>query len=141
MSGLPPSLTVGVPLAFDAALCRFNENPCQCWGVLVGVPKTSHYLRLGAADQAETALGSLVHKTSKGLSAEHDLSRTPRTSRDEGGRDKEGEALRTCEPTQPCLRKRKAQGSPVPSLQKKVVPCEVNTGPVPLSFPLLNLPL
>ena len=69
---------------------------------------TSHYLRLGAADQAETALGFLVHRTSHGLSAEPKLSWTPRTSMGEGGRDKEGEALRTCEPTQPDPRKRKA---------------------------------
>ena len=95
---------------------------------------TSHYLRLGAADHAECALGSLVHRTSQGLSAEPDLSRTPRTSMDEGGRDKEGEALRTCEPTRPSPGKRKAQGSPVPSLPKKVVPRVVPTDPVPLSF-------
>ena len=34
-SGLPPSLTVNVPLAFDAELCRFEENPCGCWGALL----------------------------------------------------------------------------------------------------------
>ena len=59
---------------------------------------------------------------------------TPRTSMDEGGRDKEGEALSTCEPTLPCPKKRKAQGSPVPSLPKKVVPRVVTADPVPLSF-------
>ena len=102
---------------------------------------TSHYLRLGAVEHAESALGSLVHRTSQGLSAEPELSRTPRTSMDEGGRDKEGEALRTCEPSQPCPRKRKAQGSPIPSLPKKVVSPGVEKGAVPLSFSFAKPPV
>ena len=61
---------------------------------------SAHYLRLGAPLIASQKIASLVHKTSPGVSAEPDLSRTPlRKNFEEGGRDKEGVARKTGEVT------------------------------------------
>ena len=63
---------------------------------------TGHYLRLGAPLEASKKVWDLVHKTSPGISDEPELSRTPsKRSFVKGGMDKEGEALRTGEPTNP----------------------------------------
>ena len=52
--------------------------------------------------EAARKIEALVHKTSPGVSAEPDLSRTPlKKCFEEGGRDKEGGALKSGEPTLP----------------------------------------
>ena len=57
----------------------------------------AHYLRLGVAEKAQKLMKAGVHKTSPGLSAESDWSRTPGRY-DPGGRDREDEAQRQGEP-------------------------------------------
>ena len=68
---------------------------------------SAHYLRLGAAGVAGRVLEQVVHKTSLVQSAEPELSRTPGTKADPGGRDNGGEAQSTNEPARPTPRKRK----------------------------------
>ena len=54
----------------------------------------------GAPLEAARKIEALVHKTSPGVSAEPDLSRTPlKKCFEEGGRDKEGGALKSGEVT------------------------------------------
>ena len=62
---------------------------------------TSHYLRLNAAQGAGEAVKNVVHRSSLGGRAEPELSRTPGRFTDPGGRDNEGEARNTSEPTPP----------------------------------------
>jgi hypothetical protein len=72
----------------------------------------AHYQRLGAQEKLEENLNlalaceSGVHsQTSHRGSAEPDLSRTPLSPGDRGGRDKEGEAQTLCEPAPPTQEK------------------------------------
>ncbi len=73
----------------------------------------AYYQRLGAQKKnLENSLFALVHnRTSLGLSAEPEVSRTPPRFINRGGSDTEGEAQGTCEPTYPPRKRSRSLGS------------------------------
>ena len=88
----PPVYRNGPHLRRDLKIRKFKNVQAS----------SAHYLRLGAPLMASQKISALVHKTSPGISAEPDLSRTPlKNCFEQGGRDKEDGALKSEEPTLP----------------------------------------
>jgi hypothetical protein len=95
--GLPPGAwgphsTRGAGVLMYKTLGLSSEEVCEIGKWKNTGAFSSHYLRLGAPQQAGRRLERFVHSVSSGEGAEPDKSRTPRNHGDLGGRDLEGEA-------------------------------------------------
>ena len=91
-----PHSTRGAAVKMFKTLGLSSEEVCQLGKWKNVAAFTSHYLRLGACQHASQKISQIVHTVSLGQSADPDWSCTPGT-KDQGGKDQEGEAQRPSE--------------------------------------------